>query len=90
MNKTGWKDLINRYHAASGLLHDREQFAGRLRQLKLQWGFCNKLRFGSGLGRTEDGTVVATDEWWDANTKVNGLSVFSGVHHLVSKTLHNN
>jgi hypothetical protein len=38
----------------------------------------------------ENGTVVATDEWWDANTKVNGLSVFSSVQQLVSKTLRNN
>jgi hypothetical protein len=60
MSKIGWRDLINRYHAASGLLHDREQFAGRLRQLKFQWGFCDKLRYGSGLGRREDGTAVVT------------------------------
>jgi hypothetical protein len=34
MNKEGWKDIIARYRAATGLVHDREQLAGRLRQLK--------------------------------------------------------
>jgi hypothetical protein len=61
MNKTGWKDLLQRYHAATGLLHDRDQISSRIRQLKTQWKFCNTLRYGSGLGRKEDGTVIATD-----------------------------
>jgi hypothetical protein len=70
MNKEDWKDIIARYRAATGLVHDREKLAGRLRQLKGQWGFCNKLRYASGLGRASDGTIVATDQWWNDNTKV--------------------
>lgn len=70
MNKEGWKDIIDRYRAATTLVHDREQFSSRLRQLRGQWGFCNKLRYASGLGRRPDGTIVASDEWWDENTKV--------------------
>jgi len=63
MNKTGWKDLLQRYHAATGLLHDRDQISSR--KLKTQWKFCNTLRYGFGLGRKEDGTVIATDAWWE-------------------------
>jgi len=81
MSKTGWRDLIRRYQAATGLVHDREQIAGRLRQLKAQWAFCNKLRYASGLGRSDDGTVDATDAWWKANTNVNDLSISSEFQH---------
>uniref|UniRef100_J3M7X3 Myb/SANT-like domain-containing protein n=1 Tax=Oryza brachyantha TaxID=4533 RepID=J3M7X3_ORYBR len=31
MQKNGWKDIIQRYHIATGLLHSKEQFQGRLR-----------------------------------------------------------
>jgi hypothetical protein len=89
MNKTGWRDLLRRYQAATGLVHDREQMAGRLRQLKHQWALCNKLHYGFGLGLKEDGTVDASDEWWKQNTKVNGVSISSRFQHLVSETIHN-
>ena len=81
MSKTGWRDLIRRYQAATGLVHDREQIAGRLRQLKGQWAFCNKLHYASSLGRSDDGTVDATDAWWKANTNVNDLSISSEFQH---------
>jgi hypothetical protein len=70
MNKEGWKDIIERYYATTNLVHNREQFASRLRQLKGLSGFINKLCKDSSLGRREDGSVLATDEWWKANTKV--------------------
>jgi hypothetical protein len=89
MSKTGWRDFLRRYQAATGLVHDREQMAGRLRQLKHQWTFYNKLRYGSGLGHKEDGTVDASDEWWKQNTNVNGVSVSSRFQHLVIETIHN-
>jgi hypothetical protein len=79
MSKTGWKDIIERYHAATNLVHDREQFSSRLRQLRNLWGFINQLRKGSGLGRREDGSIRSTDDWWKANTKVlhqNGSLLF--------------
>ncbi|EEC75453.1 hypothetical protein OsI_11999 [Oryza sativa Indica Group] len=69
MQKNGWRDIIKRYFQATGLVHDREQFMGRHRQLRKQWAFCNKLRSSSGLGRNPDGTFVAEDDWWAANTK---------------------
>ncbi|XP_015628801.2 L10-interacting MYB domain-containing protein [Oryza sativa Japonica Group] len=69
MQKNGWRDIIKRYFQATGLVHNREQFMGRHRQLRKQWAFCNKLRSSSGLGRNPDGTVVAEDDWWAANTK---------------------
>jgi hypothetical protein len=44
MSKHGWKDVIDRYYAAIGLVHDNEQFGNRVRQLKVLWGFIQKLR----------------------------------------------
>jgi hypothetical protein len=75
MQKTGWKDIIKRYYLASGLVHDREQFQHRYRQLKIQWAFCNKLRTSSGLGRKPDGTIDAPDDWWEKHTKVSCSSI---------------
>jgi hypothetical protein len=70
MSKTGWKEISDRFYAATGLVHDNEQFGNRAKQLKGLWGFIQQLRSGSGLGRREDGSVVASDKWWDDNTKV--------------------
>jgi hypothetical protein len=70
MSKTGWRDVIARFYAATNLVHDREQFKSRLRQLRHLWNFINQLRNASGLGRREDGSVLATDDWWSANTMV--------------------
>jgi hypothetical protein len=75
-NKHGWKDLSNRYLAATGLKHDKEQLQGRLRQLRTQWTFCNTLRKASGLGQDEEGNVTATEKWWKDHTKVKGFFVY--------------
>lgn len=74
MNKQGWKEVIERYYLSTDLVHDREQFANRIMQLKGLWGFCNRLRNDTGLGHKEDGTVDAPDEWWKQNTMVNCLT----------------
>jgi hypothetical protein len=70
MSKTGWRDLVQRYQAATRLFHDRDQIASRIRQLKAQWQFCNRLCYDSGLGRRQDGSIDADDDWWETNTKV--------------------
>ena len=70
MNKSGWRDLIARYYAATTLVHDKDQFKSKLRQLKHLWNFINDLRKGTGLGRRDDGSILATDAWWDSRTVV--------------------
>jgi hypothetical protein len=76
MSKHGWKDVTDRYYAATGLVHNNEQFGNRVRQLKGLWGFIQKLRKATGLGRRPDGSVLASDEWWQENTKVHDLPTF--------------
>jgi len=60
MTKTGMKEVIRQYHAATGNMHDREQISSRYKQLKTD----------TGLGRNSDGTVIADDDWWESKTKV--------------------
>ena len=43
MSKWGWKDVAERYYAATGLVHDNEQFSSRVRQLRAMWHFINDL-----------------------------------------------
>jgi hypothetical protein len=86
MSKAGWWDVISRYQAATGLVHDREQFQSRHSQLRSQWRFCNKLCYGSSLGRREDRTVDASDAWWKSNTHVMCLFVFFGFSALTKFT----
>jgi hypothetical protein len=38
--------------------------------LKGYWNFIRELQTNTGLGCREDGTVDATDEWWNDATKV--------------------
>jgi hypothetical protein len=71
MNKKGWQELVARFCEASELIHDKEQLGSRYWQLKQMYVFINKLRSGAtGLGRKEDGTAYASDQWWEQNTKV--------------------
>lgn len=71
MNKSGWKEVTDKYCMFSGLRHTRDQFSSRMRQLRQEWAFCNKLRSGSGLGRLADGTVYAIDDWREKETQKN-------------------
>ncbi|KAL6896801.1 hypothetical protein ACP4OV_007373 [Aristida adscensionis] len=69
MSKTGWRDVCDRYFAATGLRHTVEQFSSRLRQLKKLWRFIDDICKGSGLGNGASGGVTATDEWWAEKTQ---------------------
>ncbi|CAN6349534.1 unnamed protein product [Urochloa humidicola] len=69
MSKAGWRDVQQRYYAATGLLHDSEQFSSRLRQLRAMWLFIQKCRDDTGLGKNPDGTVDADEEWWEEKTE---------------------
>ena len=70
MNKSGWKEIKTRFYAATGFMHEREQFGNKYRQLKGLWQFIQQLRTDSGLGRRPDGSVLATEAWWKSNTMV--------------------
>ena len=62
MNKSGMREVIGRYFAATNLVHDRVQIANRIGQLKGLWQFIQRLRNDTGLGHRYDGTVDATEK----------------------------
>ncbi len=76
MSKAGWKEIRKVFYATTDLVHDNEQFGFRYRGLKNMWTFILRLRTDTGLGRRLDGTMVASDKWWDDNTKVQKLHFF--------------
>ena len=87
MNKTRMNEVIGRYYAATNLVHDRVQIANRIRQLKGYWQFIQRLRNDTGLCHRANGTIDATDQWWEDNTKVIAKLL---VLHVVSCTLAHN
>jgi hypothetical protein len=71
MSKWGWKNITERYFAATELVHDNVTFGSKVRQLKALWRNIQKLQNKcTGLGRSADGCINASDEWWEENTKV--------------------
>lgn len=66
----GWKEIQDRYAAASGLRHDRSQFEYIISRLKDLYGFYKMLRDDTDNGIDENGNITTPDHWWDANTKV--------------------
>jgi len=70
MSKRGYREIILRYNAATNLVHHQKQIANRIRQLKGLWQFKRRLQNDNVLGCREDGTVDATDQWWNDNTNV--------------------
>jgi hypothetical protein len=88
MSKFGWTDVQDRFLAATGKLHDSEQFGHRYRELKRLWVFIKELRHTTtGIGNREDGSVIASDQWWEdklGTNKVHELSILISVHVLFS------
>jgi len=76
MSKWGWKDVAERYYTGTGLVHDNEQFSSRVRQLRALWNFIKDMptKF-MGLGRRNDGSVLAPDSWWEEKCGVSASAV---------------
>ena len=71
MSKWGWKNITEEYFKATKLVHDNVTFGSKVRELKREWSAIQKLQHKSTvLGRSADGFVDATDEWWEENSKV--------------------
>jgi len=71
MSKWGWKNITDEYFKATKLVHDNVTFGSKVRELKREWSAIQKLQHKStGLGRSADGSVDATDEWWEENSEV--------------------
>ncbi|XP_072150362.1 uncharacterized protein [Setaria viridis] len=75
MTKWGWIDVRDKFLEATGKFRTSEQFGYKYRCLRQMWTFINHLRTKcTGLGHREDGSVVASDSWWEGKTEVNDES----------------
>jgi hypothetical protein len=78
MTKWGWKNITEQYFKATQLVHDNVIFGSKVRELKKEWSAIRKLQHKStGLGRAADGSVDASDEWWEENIEVEFFSYVS-------------
>ncbi|KAK8452298.1 hypothetical protein SEVIR_5G087751v4 [Setaria viridis] len=70
MTKWGWIDVRDKFLEATGKFRTSEQFGYKYRCLRQMWTFINHLRTKcTGLGHREDGSVVASDSWWEGKTE---------------------
>jgi hypothetical protein len=71
MSKWGWTNITDQYFQATELVHDNITFGSKVQELKKEWSAVRKLQHEStGLGHSADGSVNASDEWWEENNKV--------------------
>jgi hypothetical protein len=71
LNGRGYKSLGEKKISATGKQYTQKQLKNRWDNLKILHNFWKSLWTNTGLGRNPDlGTVVASDEWWEENTKV--------------------
>ena len=71
MSTRGYKNIAEKYKIVTGLHHSRVQFKNKLDLLKGLYGFWLQLLKDTGLGWNEAlGTVIASEDYWNKNTKV--------------------
>jgi hypothetical protein len=76
LNARGYKNLGEKFLARTGKNYTQKQLKNRWDNLKILYNFWKSLWSNSGLGRHQDTRlVVADDEWWETNTKVNNLAI---------------
>jgi hypothetical protein len=55
---------------SGSLVHDNLIFGNKVRALKKEWRAIRDLQIKeTGLGRSSDGSVNASDQWWEENSK---------------------
>ena len=60
--------MIELFYQEEKLVHDNKIFGHKLRELRKMWLKQHNLQLTqTGLGRCADGSVDASDDWWDEN-----------------------
>jgi hypothetical protein len=75
LNARGYKNLGEKFFARTGKNYTQKQLKNRWDNLRILYNFWKSLWTNTGLGRNPElGTVSASDEWWETNTKVSNLA----------------
>jgi hypothetical protein len=78
LNGRGYKNLGGEILCCNQKTAYPKQFKNRWHNLKILYNFLKSLWTNTGLGKNPDlGTIVASDEWWEENTKVRNLPFIS-------------
>ena len=75
LNARGYKNLGERFFAETGKKYTQKQLKNRWDNLRILYNFWKSLWTITGLGRNPAlGTVMASPEWWEVNTKVRNVA----------------
>lgn len=70
MTGQGYKNIVARFLAETGLVYTRRQFRHQIGALRSTYSFWKFLQKHIGLGRKHDGSIDAESEFWQTSTKV--------------------
>ncbi|CAA0805973.1 Unknown protein [Striga hermonthica] len=69
MKNSAYKVIAQKYFEKTKLRHEPKQFKNRFSQCKTMYQWLKWADGETGLGRRENGAIIADDEWWDKHTK---------------------
>ena len=71
MSSVGWKNICKDFRRACGHNYNVKAMKNRYTQAKVLATFWKEVQVkSSGLGRGPNGEILASETWWQANTKV--------------------
>ena len=71
MSKVGWKNRCKDFRRACGQKYNVKAMKNRYTQAKVLGTFWKEVQVkSSGLGRGPNGEILASETWWQDNTKV--------------------
>ncbi|WVZ65981.1 hypothetical protein U9M48_015260, partial [Paspalum notatum var. saurae] len=65
----GYKNIADKFYGRLGLRHSKLQFKNRWDTLKGLYAFWLWAKKQTAVGRTPNGGIVASEEWWKTHTK---------------------
>lgn len=69
MKTAGYKAMAQKYYEQTNLLHEPRQIKNRYTQCKTMYQWLNWANGETGLGRGQNGSIIADDPWWEKYTQ---------------------
>jgi hypothetical protein len=70
MDVIGWENIGKDFLRMTGQNYSKKQLKNRYTQIKSLATFWKEHLPSTGLGRAPNGVILASDSWWNENTKV--------------------